>query len=302
MVWQTNNVTANMIDLPGGAALETATVIAVAILVVFLCTRVVRWVVRRVIRLVAYRSVLRVGRNERRTGGWQVRLVRIGEDGSVSLEQRRRQRIDAASRMISHLISVGIWLVTGIAIFHLLDINPTLYLSSAGFLGAGMAIGGQHKVNDYLTGLNVHFEDRYGVGDRIRAEIGFEEPVEGVVAGIGLFTTRVRDHRSTVHIANHLLVGVQNLSQEAALTTLRVRVGDDVDPGDAADVLGGLAGGTGLTGVVVVGEPSARQVADGEVEVDLRTTEPLNTSERGRLIGEAERRMSGPSGQHPAGD
>ena len=55
--------------------------------------------------------------------------------------------------------------------FHLFDIDAAFFLSSAGFIGAGLAIGGQHKVNDYLTGLSVLFEDRYGVGDELLVEI-----------------------------------------------------------------------------------------------------------------------------------
>ena len=53
------------------------------------------------------------------------------------------------------------------------------------FVGAAIAIGGQHKVNDYLTGLTVHFEDRYGVGDEIVVEVGWSEPVHAIVDHIG---------------------------------------------------------------------------------------------------------------------
>ena len=56
--------------------------------------------------------------------------------------------------------------------FHLFDIDAAFFLSSAGFIGAGVAIGGQHKVNDYLTGLSVLFEDRYGVGDELVVDMG----------------------------------------------------------------------------------------------------------------------------------
>ena len=56
------------------------------------------------------------------------------------------------------------------------------------FIGAGLAIGGQHKVNDYLTGLSVLFEDRYGVGDDLVVETAGRDPFPAVVEHVGLFT------------------------------------------------------------------------------------------------------------------
>ena len=152
------------------------------------------------------------------------------ETAAVDVEQRRRQRIDAASRMVSHLVSVVIWIVATIVAFHLLDIEAAFFLSSAGFLGAAIAIGGQHKVNDYLTGLSVHFEDRYGVGDEIQVEVGWGQPVTAVVDHIGLFSTRLRDARSTLHFPNSALANLRNLSQEAAVSTIRLSVPDDAEP------------------------------------------------------------------------
>ena len=116
-----------------------------------------------------------------------------------------------------------------IAVFHLFDIDAAFFLSSAGFIGAGVAIGGQHKVNDYLTGLSVLFEDRYGVGDELVVDMGRPEPVHAVVDNIGLVTTRLRDERSTIHVPNAQLTVVRNLSQEAAASTVRLQLPDGAD-------------------------------------------------------------------------
>ena len=130
-------------------------------------------------------------------------------------EQRRRQRTDAAARMLNHVVTLVVWIGVTIAVFHLFDIDAAFFLSSAGFIGAAVAIGGQHKVNDYLTGLSVLFEDRYGVGDELVVEVPGREPIHAVVDNIGLVTTRLRDERSTLHVPNAQLVVVRNLSQEA---------------------------------------------------------------------------------------
>ena len=160
---------------------------------------------------------------------WRAGASRIGLESADVTEQRRRQRIDAAARMLNHLVAVVVWIGMTIAVFHLFDIDAAFFLSSAGFIGAGVAIGGQHKVNDYLTGLSVLFEDRYGVGDELVVDMGGREPIHAVVDNIGLVTTRLRDERSTIHVPNAQLTVVRNLSQEAAASTVRLQLPDGAD-------------------------------------------------------------------------
>ncbi len=165
-------------------------------------TRVSGFVMRRAVRLAA---------------ASRTRL----ESADVS-EQRRRQRTDAAARMLNHVVALVVWTAVTIVVFHLFEIDAAFFLSSAGFIGAAVAIGGQHKVNDYLTGLSVLFEDRYGVGDELVVEVMGREPIHAVVDNIGLVTTRLRDERSTLHVPNAQLVVVRNLSQEAIASTVRL--------------------------------------------------------------------------------
>lgn len=259
----------------------TVTLVAVVALV---ATRISRFVIRRTIRRLARRAPL----GSPGTGLWRARAQRYEDGSRETVEQRRRQRIDAASRMVNHLVSLVIWIIASIVAFHLLDVDPAFFLSSAGFLGAGLAIGGQHKVNDYLTGLSVHFEDRYGVGDEIVANVGWDEPIVGVVDHIGLFSTRVRDHRSTMHFPNSSLAIVRNLSQEACRTKLRVRVPDELAGEEAPLLIRELAGTDGLTDVVFLGDLAAREAATGEIEVEVATSRALGDVERNRLVRRTE--------------
>jgi small conductance mechanosensitive channel len=258
---------------------------------VFVTTRFAHLVIRSMIRRLAKRSLVGSSSGRTQVGLWRVRARRVdGETGEVH-EQRRRQRVDAASRMTSHLASLVIWIIALIVTFHLLDVDPAFFLSSAGFIGAALAIGGQHKVNDYLSGLSVHFEDRYGIGDEIVVEVGWAEPVRGVVDHVGLFSTRVRDARSTLHVPNHSLGTVRNLSQEAASTTLRVAPRVDVDAADAAEVLRGLAGTDGLTDLFFVGDLEARTAHDGVTEIDVVTSRALDDRYRDRVVERVEREL-----------
>lgn len=275
-------------DLAGSGPWSAPTIVTLVALAALVATRVSRLVVRRVIRRLAKRALLASG-----SGLWRVRAQRLDDANHATVEQRRRQRIDAASRMVNHLASLVIWIVATIVTFHLLDVDPAFFLSSAGFLGAGLAIGGQHKVNDYLTGLSVHFEDRYGVGDEIIAHVGWEHPVVGVVDHIGLFSTRVRDDGSTMHFPNSALATVRNLSQEASRTTLRVRVPDACGGDDAPSLLRGLAGTDGLTDVVFLGDLAAHESSTGEIEVEVATSRALGGVERDRLVRRTEAALRG---------
>jgi moderate conductance mechanosensitive channel len=265
-----------VIDSPFGAPLVVLAVFVGALL----ASRIAHFFIHRFIRRLARRSlVVPLGQG----GLWRTRERRGDVDGGVEVEQRRRQRIDAGSRMVSHMVSVVIWIVATIVTFQLLDIEAAFFLSSAGFLGAAIAIGGQHKVNDYLTGLSVHFEDRYGVGDEIQVEVGWHQPVTAVVDHVGLFSTRLRDTRSTLHFPNGALVNLRNLSQEAAVSTIRLSVPDDTSPDEAKSLLRGLAGTDGLTDVIFVGDLEAHEPSTGEVEVEVRTARALDDRSKARL-------------------
>jgi moderate conductance mechanosensitive channel len=277
-------------ELPVDHRLVSSPVIFVLLVTVALVlTRLTGVIVRRVVRQMADRSVVQPTRL------WRTRSRRIGGESSEMTEQRRSQRIDAAARMVNHLVSLVIWLVAVITIFHVLDINAALFLSSAGFLGAAVAIGGQHKVNDYLTGLLVHFEDRYGVGDLVEFDAGWSEPVRAVVDHVGLFSTRVRDERSTLHFPNTSMSQVRNLSQESASATIRVK-SDGHSVEQVADTVRRLAGTTDLTGLVFLGDIEGHQPNTGEVEVDVHTLRPLGQQATATLVERAERELNGADG------
>ena len=281
-----------MRDLIDKSYIADPLIVLAVVVAAVITIQVSGFVIRRVIRRLARRSlVLPMGASSMFGG----RDDRTREETGGEVELRRRQRVDAASRMLSHLASVIVWLIATIVTFHLLDVDAAFFLSSAGFIGAGIAIGGQHKVSDYLTGLSVHFEDRYGVGDEIEFETAGRE-VTAVVDHIGLFSTRLKDSRSTMHVPNSALALMRNLSQEAAVSTIRIHVPDDATADDAMSMLRGLAGTDGLTDVVFVGDLDASNPTNsGEVEVELRTARSLDDRSKSRLVRRAEALLEGPN-------
>jgi small-conductance mechanosensitive channel len=270
-----------------------AAVVAALVVGAFVFTRISGLVLRRVIRRMADR-----GAEGRESRWWRAAVRYGGIDRSDMGLVRRRQRVDAAARMVNHLVTVVVWIVVTIAIFQILDIDAAFFLSSAGFIGAGLAIGGQHKVNDYLTGLEVLFEDRYGVGDELVVEQAGREPLHAVVDHVGLFSTRLRDATSTLHVPNGSLLLVRNLSQQAQSDTVRLRVGDDpefdlVSEHTAAQSVRDLAGSENLTEVIFVGDLAAQRRDDGDIEVEVKTTRPLDPRSREILRSKAEDTLRG---------
>lgn len=259
------------------------------VLLTFLVTRIARSVLRRVVRRIADRSVIA----ERSI--WRTRARRVFGESADLAEKRRRQRVDAISRMASHFVSLIAWLTAAIVVLHVLRVDLIPVLTSAGFIGAGLAIGGQHAVKDFIAGVGILVEDRFGVGDRIAVDNATGKELEGVVQHVGAFSTRISAGESTLHMSNGSLGQVRNLSQSPATSSLVVPMpadlaapGQDVATADAvAYALSQAAGDRRLTGLVLVDEVRAavRTSRTGEslVDVEVRSARPLTDAQADRL-------------------
>jgi hypothetical protein len=209
---------------------------------------------------------------------WKNTVRRVGAETLESGENRRRQRIEAATGMLHQLTSFVLWIIAIIAVFNVLQLDAAFFLSSAGFLGAALAIGGQHRVSDYITGLAILLEDRFGVGDEIEVSIGWDKPIRATVEHVGVVTTRLRDGNSTFHIPHAKLDAVRNLSQEPVRESLALNI-EGANAGQVSTTVRDLAGTKGLTTVLFIDEIQAAGEGD-RVEVNVRTTRPLTDTER----------------------
>jgi small-conductance mechanosensitive channel len=264
----------------------TRPVIAVAIIILtYVLTRISHVVLRTVVRKVAD------SKPGRSANWWKNTVRRVGAETIEGRENRRRQRIEAATGMLHQLTSFVMWIIAIIAVFNVLEINAAFFLSSAGFIGAGIAIGGQHRVADYLVGLAILLEDRFGVGDEIEANIGWSTPVRATVEHVGIVTTRLCDGDSTFHIPHAKLDIVRNLSQEPVKESLKFEVSSK-DAGRVTEAVRDLAGTKGLTTVLFIDEIQAAGGEDDRVELNVRTTRPLTDAERALLVQRASEVLS----------
>ncbi|MGD9704045.1 MAG: mechanosensitive ion channel family protein [Acidimicrobiia bacterium] len=258
------------------------------LLATWIITRVARGVLRRVVRRIADRSLVRP------TSFWRVRVPRLFGETAELAEKRRRQRIDATSKMMYHVVALIAWLTAAIVVLHIMQVDLIPVLTSAGFIGAGLAIGGQHTVKDFISGIGILVEDRFGVGDRISLESATGKEIEGVVEYVGAFSTRISAGNSTWHLGNGSLGQVCNLSQNPVTTALEVPIpadaarGDDVMAADAvAHALRRAAGNRTLTGMVLVDDVRAAVGDSGDdgptMKVEVRTAQPLTETQASKL-------------------
>lgn len=264
----------------------TRPVIAVVIIIgTYMLTRITHVVLRTVVRKVAD------SKPGRSASWWKNTVRRVGAETLEGGENRRRQRIEAATGMLHQLTSFVMWIIAIIAVFNVLEINAAFFLSSAGFIGAGIAIGGQHRVADYLVGLAILLEDRFGVGDEIEANIGWSQPVRATVEHVGIVTTRLCDGDSTFHIPHAKLEVVRNLSQEPVRESLKFEVSAS-DASRVTEAVRDLAGTKGLTTVLFIDEIQAAGAEGDRVELNVRTTRPLTDAERALLVQRASEVLS----------
>lgn len=205
-----------------GRIIEPLLQVVLIVVVAWLLSRLLRRMVRRI-----------VGRMKSRGG-----LAPFGDTKGGYVSPRRSQRLDAIGTVMSSAVGFLVWAV---ALFTILGstfgLNIGPLLAGAGILGVALGFGAQDLVKDVLSGLFMLAEDQYGVGDVVDAG-----EATGVVEGISLRTTRIRDVTGTLwHVPNGEIRRIGNMSQEWSRALLDVRVAYRSDVDAAAEVIKAVA-------------------------------------------------------------
>ncbi len=212
-----NEALALLLDQIVGTPLRVALILIVA----YLANRFARRAIHRFVdRMQEEETVERLGRVRRRTG---LSLLDTGRAPSV----RRAQRAESIGAILRSGTTVVIWTLAVLTALGELGIPLGPVLAGAGIVGIAVGFGAQNLVRDFLSGVFMLLEDQFGVGDIVDAG-----EATGVVEGINLRTTRLRDITGTVwHIPNGEIRRIGNLSQEWSRAVLDVQVayGTDVD-------------------------------------------------------------------------
>ncbi|MFV0258031.1 MAG: mechanosensitive ion channel family protein [Acidimicrobiales bacterium] len=151
----------------------------------------------------------------------------IARNGRPTAEASARadQRTRALMLTLSSLVTGLTWLVAGLVILGLFDINLAPLLAGAGVLGVVIGIGAQSVVADFLAGIFMLVEDQFGVGDVV--DLG---DAVGTVEDVSLRLTSVRDVEGNLwHVPNSQIQRVANKSQLWSRAVLDVSVAYDTD-------------------------------------------------------------------------
>jgi moderate conductance mechanosensitive channel len=146
---------------------------------------------------------------------------------SPASTERAGQRADTVGALMGSMASFAIWTIALLMVFGELGLDLAPLLAGAGIVGIALGFGAQNLVKDFLSGIFMLIEDQYGVGDVIDAG-----PATGIVEGVSLRTTRLRDVEGNVwHIPNGTIARVANKSQQwsRALLDVQVSYGTDTD-------------------------------------------------------------------------
>jgi len=205
------------------------------IVLIVVVALVVRWLINRAIRRLTRRPA---------TASVPGLLRPLKEHAPAALRQaapalpeRHRQRAEAVGSVLRSSTTVVVFVVAFMLVLSELGINLAPLLASAGIAGVAIGFGAQNLVKDFLSGISMILEDQYGVGDVV--DVG---DVIGVVEGVGLRTTRIRDVAGAIwYVRNGEILRVANKSQGWSRVVVDVPLSYETDTGRASALLGEVA-------------------------------------------------------------
>ncbi|MDP9418575.1 MAG: mechanosensitive ion channel [Actinomycetota bacterium] len=209
--------------------------------------------------------------------------------GPVQL--RAVQRAETIGAVLRSIITAVVWTVALFTILAEFAINLGPLIAGAGIAGVALGFGAQSLVKDFLSGMFMLVEDQFGVGDII--DVG---DASGVVEGVSLRTTRVRDVEGTVwHVPNGTISRVGNKSQQWSRALIDFEVAYDTDLDQAKSIIKQVADEVWKDetwGVNVLEEPEVWGVeAFGPDGVAIRLVMKTSPSAQWKVMRELRHRM-----------
>ncbi|SOE70466.1 small conductance mechanosensitive channel [Salinibacterium xinjiangense] len=136
------------------------------------------------------------------------------------------QRTRTLGSVLSNLVTTVIVIMAVLVLFNKIFPGATsAFALITAALGAGLGFGAQNIVKDVLSGLFMVAEDQLGVGDVV--DLG---PATGVVEGVGIRITQVRDVNGTLwFVRNGEILRVGNKSQGWARVIIDLAVPYETD-------------------------------------------------------------------------
>ena len=138
------------------------------------------------------------------------RVVRLVDDGDDSTRSMSEKRADTLSEIFVSVGNVFIYIVIFIMLLGLLGVDTRPILAGIGIIGLAIGFGAQSLVKDFVSGVFILLENQYMVGEKVK--IG---SFEGEVVKISMRSTVLKDEvGARHHIANGSVNNVTNYSRK----------------------------------------------------------------------------------------
>ena len=147
--------------------------------------------------------------------------------------ERTAQRRITLARVAEVTGATLLWTLAGLILVSGTGLNLSALLASAGLIGVAISIVTQDALKDFVAGIYILADDRFGVGDTVA--IG---AYEGKVEKLNLRATQIRDMSGRlITISNRSIVDVANLTARWAQVDFRVGVSYYADLAEAQTLL-----------------------------------------------------------------
>ena len=147
--------------------------------------------------------------------------------------ERTYQRRITLARVAEVSGATLLWTFAGLVLISWTGLNLSALLASAGLIGVALSIVAQDALKDFVAGIYILADDRFGVGDTIAVGA-----YEGRVEKLNLRATQLRDMSGRlITISNRSIVDVANLTARWAQVDFKIGVSYYADLAEAQKLL-----------------------------------------------------------------
>ncbi len=172
---------------------------AVKVVIIIIVTFILLWILKRAIHKII-----------------TARIPKIREESPEELASRS----ETLSGVVSRAISFIAWIIAFMMILSVLGINIAPIIAAIGLAGLAVGFAAQNIIRDYFHGFFIIMEDWYRVG-----EVATASGITGIVEGMGLRRTVLRDLNGTMHvIPNSKVELASNMTRDWARINLDISV------------------------------------------------------------------------------
>lgn len=150
---------------------------------------------------------------------------KVKKDGDAHAHERDK-RLKTVVQLLDATLRVLLFGVAFMMILREFGLDITPFLTGAGIAGVAVGFGAQSLVKDVISGFFLLIEDQIRIGDVVKINGTFS----GVVEGMALRTTEIRDGEGTLHIVpNGEIKIVSNMTYEFGQAVVDVPIPYDTN-------------------------------------------------------------------------